>query len=92
MIVDLETARLYPIAHPNCRRTTTPHVTALSLDDAIESAVTAQARAHRPHVAATPRRASTGTDFTQGAMPATASARRHTATLAKHGLIPPTGQ
>ena len=89
MIVDLETARLHPISHPNCRRSTTPHAAVLSLDDIVDRALAEQQRSHRPHVATQPRRMTTGTDFTQGALPATAAARKHAATLARHGLIPP---
>lgn len=91
MVVDLDTARKYPISHPNCRRSTTPHTATVSLDDVVDEAIAQQGRAHRPHAATTPHRRSAGTDFTQGVLPATAAARRHAAVLARHNLTPPTG-
>lgn len=89
MVVDLDTARKYPISHPNCRRSTTPNTAGVDLDTLVEQAIQAQSEAHRPHPSTTPRRRAAGTDFTQGALPATASARKHAAVLTRHGLTPP---
>src|SRR5690606_4778935 len=74
MVVDLATARQYPISHPNCRRSTTPHVAALDLDGVVERALAEQARAHRDlPTPTTPTRRAAGTDFTAGTLPATAA-------------------
>lgn len=92
MVVNLTTAREWPISHPNCRRTTTPLAGVVGLDTVVDQAVIAQANAHRPHpLTTTPKRGSRATDLTAGALPATPAASRHLATLSRHGLIPPTG-
>lgn len=97
MIIDLDTARAHPTAHPNCRRATSPRPDLLTAEDARlaspvdrpvsvqQAAVAAQQRTHRAVAAsATPARRTAGLDLQSGTLPPTAAGARHAANLRRH--------
>lgn len=90
MIVDLATARQHPLAHPNCRRSTSPRPDLAAPDPMGDpqaiwaDAVRRQTSGQQPLTPSSTPHVTPGIDTAAGVLPDTPAARRHAATLRRH--------